>query len=107
MVKKNDRHKNNYVKSKVARWDMFARFIPISLLCLNIFLVTFNYVDFENAFWITMALASVISCVWWVWTITTIRLVRTTLKSAEDSLLEVKTEVKDVIEDVKDFRQRP
>lgn len=86
---------------------MFARFIPISLLCLNIFLVTFNYVDFQNAFWITMALASVISCVWWVWTITTIRLVNNTLKSAEDSLLEVKDEVKDVIEDVKDFRQRP
>ena len=104
MANKQVRRRQSYVRKKVQRWDMFARFIPLSLLLLNIFLVTFNYVDFQDAFWITMALASLISCVWWVWTITTIRLVNQTLKSAEDSLLEVKGEVKDVIKDVKKFQ---
>ena len=104
---KNSHHRNSYVKKKVERWDMFAKAEPASLLLLKITLVVFNYVDFTNAFWITMALGSIISCIWWVWTITTIRLVKTTLQSAEDSLLDVRSDVNELVKDVKDFQNRP
>jgi len=103
---KTSRHQQNYVKNKVRRWDMFAKFVPASLLLLNAFLITFNYVDFHNAFWITLILASAISCIWWIWTITTIRLVKNTLAHAENSLLDVSNDLKEIVKDVKDFQQK-
>lgn len=98
-------HKNNYVKKKVARWDMFAKGVPAIILLLNFVLVVFNYVDFHNAFWITLIVVSTISCVWWIWTVITVQLVHKTLNDAENSLLEVKNDITEIVKDVKDFQK--
>ena len=104
MVKTNH-HKTSYVKKKVARWDMFAKGVPALILLLNFVLVGFNYVDFHNAFWITLILVSTISCVWWIWTVITVQLVHKTLSEAENSLLEVKNDITEIVKDVKDFQK--
>lgn len=98
-------HKNNYVQKKVARWDMFAKGVPAIILLLNFVLVVFNYVDFHNAFWITLIVVSTISCVWWIWTVITVQLVHKTLNDAENSLLEVKNDITEIVKDVKDFQK--
>ncbi len=107
MTNQNDfRHRQNYVKKKIARWDMFAKIVPASILLLNLILLTFNYVDFHNAFWATLVLVSTLSCVWWVWTVATVKLVNKTLSQAENSLLDVKNDLKDIVKDVKNFQDR-
>lgn len=98
-------HKSSYVKKKVARWDMFAKGVPAIILLLNFVLVVFNYVDFHNAFWITLIVVSTISCVWWIWTVITVQLVHKTLNDAENSLLEVKNDITEIVKDVKDFQK--
>ena len=102
-----NRHRQSYVRKKVQRWDMFAKAIPVLILMLNFVLVVFNYVDFHNAFWITLILVSSISCVWWIWTVITVRLVQKTLNDAENSLLDVKQDITEIVKDVKDFQDRP
>lgn len=104
---KSSHHKNSYVRKKVQRWDMFAKAVPTLILLLNFVLVVFNYVDFHNAFWLTLILVSTISCVWWIWTVTTVRLVKKTLNDAENSLLDVKQDITEIVKDVKEFQDRP
>ena len=88
------------------RWDMFAKAVPTLILLLNFVLVVFNYVDFHNAFWLTLILVSTISCVWWIWTVITVRLVKKTLNDAENSLLDVKQDITEIVKDVKNFQDR-
>ena len=88
------------------RWDMFAKAVPTLILLLNFVLVVFNYVDFHNAFWLTLILVSTISCVWWIWTVITVRLVKKTLNDAENSLLDVKQDITEIVKDVKEFQDR-
>ena len=107
MANKQVRRRQNYVKNKVKRWDMFAKAIPIVILLLNFVLVFFNYIDMHNTFWITLILVSSISCAWWIWTVMTVKLVYKTLKDTEDNLLDVKHDIKEVVEDVKGFRDQP
>lgn len=107
MADKQVRRRQSYVRKKVQRWDMFAKAVPTLILLLNFVLVGFNYIDFHNAFWITLILVSSISCVWWIWTVITVQLVHKTLNDAENSLLEVKQDIKEVVDDVKGFRNRP
>lgn len=107
MANKQVRRRQSYVRKKVQRWDMFAKAVPAVILLLNFILVFFNYVDFHNAFWITLILVSSISCAWWIWTVMTVNLVYKTLRDTEDNLLEVKRDIKDVVKDVKGFRDRP
>ena len=102
-----NRHRQSYVRKKVQRWDMFAKGVPAIILLLNFILVGFNYIDFHNAFWTTLIIVSSISCVWWIWTVITVRLVQKTLNDAENSLLEVKQDIKEVVDDVKGFRDQP
>ena len=64
-------------------------------------------IDFHNAFWTTLIIVSSISCAWWIWTVITVRLVQKTLNDAENSLLEVKQDIKEVVDDVKGFRDQP
>ena len=101
------RHRQSYVRKKVQRWDMFAKGVPAIILLLNFILVGFNYIDFHNAFWTTLIIVSSISCAWWIWTVITVRLVQKTLNDAENSLLEVKQDIKEVVDDVKGFRDQP
>ena len=107
MANKQVRRRQSYVRKKVQRWDMFAKAIPILILLLNFVLVFFNYIDMQNAFWITLILVSSISCAWWIWTVLTVNLVYKTLRDTEDNLLEVKRDIKDVVKDVKGFRDHP
>lgn len=102
-----NRHRQSYVRKKVQRWDMFAKAVPALILLLNFVLVGFNYVDFHNAFWTTLIIVSSISCVWWIWTVITVRLVQKTLNDAETSLLDVKQDITEIVKDVKDFQDRP
>lgn len=103
----NHRRRQSYVRKKVQRWDMFAKAVPVLILILNFILVGFNYIDFHNAFWTTLVIVSSISCVWWIWTVITVKLVQKTLNDAENSLLEVKQDIKEVVKDVKGFRNQP
>ena len=52
-------------------------------------------------------LVSSISCAWWIWTVMTVNLVYKTLRDTEDNLLDVKRDIKDVVKDVKGFRDHP
>ena len=103
----NHSRRQSYVRKKVQRWDMFAKAVPVLILILNFILVGFNYIDFHNAFWTTLVIVSSISCVWWIWTVITVKLVQKTLNDAENSLLEVKQDIKEVVKDVKGFRNQP
>tara|TARA_B100000780_G_C21030827_1_gene413319 strand:- start:670 stop:993 length:324 start_codon:yes stop_codon:yes gene_type:complete len=107
MVDKEIRRQQSYVRKKVARWDMFAKAVPAAIITLNFILLVFNYVDFHNAFWLTLILVSSISCVWWAWTVITVRMVNNTLTQAEDSLLDVKKDIKEIVRDVKEFQTKP
>ena len=107
MANKEVRRRQSYVRKKVQRWDMFAKAVPVLILLLNFVLVVFNYVDFHNAFWLTLILVSTISCVWWIWTVITVRLVKKTLNDAENSLLDVKQDITEIVKDVKEFQDRP
>ena len=106
MADKEVRRRQSYVRKKVQRWDMFAKGVPALILLLNFVLVGFNYVDFHNAFWITLIIVSSISCVWWVWTVVTVQLVHKTLHDAETSLLDVKQDITEIVKDVKNFQDR-
>ena len=106
MADKQIRRRQSYVRKKVQRWDMFAKLIPAVILLLNFVLVVFNYVDFHNAFWLTLTVVSTISCVWWIWTVITVRLVKKTLNDAENSLLDVKQDITEIVKDVKNFQDR-
>ena len=107
MANKEVRRRQSYVRKKVQRWDMFAKAVPVLILLLNFVLVVFNYVDFHNAFWLTLIVVSTISCVWWIWTVITVRLVKKTLNDAENSLLDVKQDITEIVKDVKEFQDRP
>ncbi len=107
MANKQVRRRQSYVRKKVQRWDMFAKAVPVLILLLNFVLVVFNYVDFHNAFWLTLIVVSTISCVWWIWTVITVRLVKKTLNDAENSLLDVKQDITEIVKDVKEFQDRP
>ena len=105
MAQKEIRRSRWYVKKAVARWDMFAKGVPAVILLLNFTLVFFNYVDIHNAFWITLILVSSISCVWWIWTVITVNLVSKTLNDAENNLSEVKTDIKEIVKEVRGYRE--
>lgn len=102
----NNRRRQSYVRKEVQRWDMFAKAVPVLILILNFILVGFNYIDFHNAFWTTLIIVSSISCVWWIWTVITVRLVKKTLNDAETSLLDVKQDITEIVKDVKNFQDR-
>ena len=84
------------IESQVEKWDLFARIAPTVFLVVSIFLISFGYIDFGQAFWLGLGLFAVTAVTWWFWTIYTIRHLIRTLSRASKNLGEVRDEFKDV-----------
>lgn len=95
---------NKQVESQVEKWDLFARLIPTVFLLLSIFLISFNIIDFETAFWVGLGMFAMTAVTWWFWTIFTIRLLVRTLNRASNNLQEVREEFKRVSKDLKEYK---
>lgn len=95
---------NKKVESQVEKWDLFARLIPTVFLLLSIFLISFNIIDFETAFWVGLGMFAMTAVTWWFWTIFTIRLLVRTLNRASNNLQEVREEFKRVSKDLKEYK---
>ena len=95
---------NKQVESQVEKWDLFARLIPTVFLLLSIFLISFNIIDFETAFWVGLGMFAITAVTWWFWTIFTIRLLVRTLNRASNNLQEVREEFKRVSKDLKEYK---
>lgn len=95
---------NKQVESQVEKWDLFARLIPTVFLLLSIFLISFNIIDFETAFWVGLGMFAMTAVTWWFWTIFTIRLLVRTLNRASNNLQEVREEFKRVSKDLREYK---
>ena len=92
------------IEKQVERWDVFARVIPTIFLVACSGLIFTGIIDFEQAFWIGLALFAVTAVTWWFWTIYTIRLLVRTLHRASKNLGEVREEFKTIAKEVQDTK---
>jgi len=92
------------IEKQVERWDVFARVIPTIFLVACSGLIFTGIIDFEQAFWIGLALFAVTAVTWWFWTIYTIRQLVKTLNRASKNLAEVRAEFKSVAQDIEAMR---
>jgi len=92
------------IEKQVERWDVFARVIPTVFLVACSGLIFTGIIDFEQAFWIGLALFAVTAVTWWFWTIYTIRQLVKTLNRASKNLAEVRAEFKSVAQDIEAMR---
>ena len=92
------------IEKQVERWDVFARVIPTIFLVACSGLIFTGIIDFEQAFWIGLALFAVTAVTWWFWTIYTIRHLVKTLNRASKNLAEVRDEFKSVSHDLEQYR---
>lgn len=92
------------IESQVERWDLFARVTPTVFLIVSIILISLDYIDFGQAFWLGLGLFAVTAVTWWFWTIYTIRHLIRTLSRASKNLGEVRDEFKDVKTQVEALR---
>ena len=92
------------IEKQVERWDVFARVIPTVFLVACSGLIFTGIINFEQAFWIGLALFAVTAVTWWFWTIYTIRQLVKTLNRASKNLAEVRAEFKSVAQDIEAMR---
>lgn len=92
------------IEAQVERWDLFARIAPTVFLVVCIGLVVTGILDFEQAFWMGLALFAMTAVCWWFWTIYTIRHLVRTLNRASKNLAEVRQEFKTVSQDLEEYK---
>ena len=96
------------IESQVEKWDLFARVTPTVFLIVSIILISLDYIDFGQAFWLGLGLFAVTAVTWWFWTIYTIRHLVRTLNSANEGLADIRQEFIEVtreLEVIKNDRQ--
>ena len=99
-----DKVKNQKIAKQVERWDLFARSTPTLFLLTSLFLVVFDVVPVEYAFYIGLTGFAVTAVSWWWWAIFTIRYLITILTRASSNLLDVNNEIKIVKKELEDLK---
>ena len=99
-----DKVRNQKIAKQVERWDLFARSTPTLFLLTSLFLVVFDVVPVEYAFYIGLTGFAVTAVSWWWWAIFTIRYLITILTRASSNLLAVNNEIKIVKKELEDLK---
>jgi CBS domain containing-hemolysin-like protein len=99
-----DKIRNQKIAKQVERWDLFARLTPTLFLATSLFLVVFDIVPLEYAFYIGLTGFAITAVVWWWWAIFTIRYLITVLSRASSNLTDVNDEIKIVKKELADLK---
>jgi hypothetical protein len=100
-----DTERNQKIARQVERWDLYARLTPTIFLAGSLFLIVFNIIDFETAFYVGLLGFAFTAVVWWWWAIFTIKYLVTVLnrtsKNLQDTAIEI-SQISTEIEKIKD-----
>ena len=100
-----DVRRNQKIAQQVERWDLYARLTPTIFLVGSLFLIIFNVIDFETAFYVGLVGFAFTAVVWWWWAIFTIKYLVTVLnrtsKNLQDTAIEI-SQISTEIEKIKD-----
>ena len=99
-----DAERNQKIAQQVERWDLYARLTPTIFLVGSLFLILFNLIDFETAFYVGLVGFAFTAVVWWWWAIFTIRYLVITLNRASNNLIEVNTDVKIITKELQELK---
>ena len=100
-MNKEDLETSKHIEHQVARWDIFAKIAPTFFLIISALLLSWGTFTFQTLFNIGMILFAFTAVTWWFWTIYTVRFVIRSYSIAVQSLIEVKTELRDVQQDLR------
>lgn len=96
-----DHIRNQKIQKQVDRWDVYARLTPTAFLLVSLFLILFDVISFDQAFYVGIVGFAITAVVWWWWAIFTIKYLVTTLNRASANLQEVNNEVLLVTKEVR------
>ena len=99
-----DHKRNQKIAKQVERWDLYARLTPTIFLAVSLFLIVFDLIDFETAFYIGLVGFAFTAVIWWWWAIFTIKYLVTILNKTSKSLQETSQEIIEISAEVKKLK---
>ena len=99
-----DTERNQKIARQVERWDLYARLTPTIFLVGSLFLILFNLIDFETAFYVGLVGFAFTAVVWWWWAIFTIKYLVTVLNRTSKNLQETSKEISQINREVKQLK---